>query len=137
MDSNAVTEKFGVRPDQIADYLALAGDSVDNIPGVSGVGGKTAAALLTNFNSIDELYERVAEVSGTGIRGASKLQEKLEDAREDVHLYRSITAIKLEAPLAVNHNVLVPGGPDVDGILAFCDRMNFGNRIRDRVRQLG
>ena len=137
MDGDAVTEKFGVRPDQIADYLALAGDTVDNIPGVNGVGGKTAAALLTNFNSIDELFERVSEVSGTGIRGASKLQEKLENAKEDVRLYQSITAINLEAPLTVDHDLLIPGRVDVGSVMAFCERMNFGNRIRDRVQQLG
>lgn len=137
MDSAAVSEKFGVRPDQIADYLALAGDTVDNIPGVSGVGGKTAAALLNTFNTVDELYDRLPEVSSTGIRGAKKLQEKLEAAREEVRLYQSITAINREAPLAVDHDLLVPGSIDVAGVMDFCDRMDFGNRIRERVQRLG
>ena len=136
MDSDAVAEKFGVRPDQIADYLALAGDSVDNIPGVNGIGGKTAAALLTVFGSIDGLYARLPEVADIGIRGGKKLREKLEAAKDDVLLYRSLTAISLEAPLSVHHDLLVPGAIDISGITNFCDRMNFGKRIRDRVRQL-
>ena len=85
---------------------------------------------------IRDRYARLPEVADIGIRGGKKLREKLEAAKDDVLLFRSITAISLEAPLSVHHDLLVPGAIDISGITNFCDRMNFGNRIRDRVRQL-
>ena len=69
--------KFGVQPTQIADFLGLAGDSVDNIPGVKGVGAKTAVALLAAFGSLDALYADLQRVAELDLRGASKLAAKL------------------------------------------------------------
>ena len=91
MGKEEVFEQFGVRPDQIADYLALVGDSSDNIPGVEGVGRKTAAKLLDRFDSIDGLMENLGEVSSDRIRG------NLERAADD--LKRNRRLVKLEPVL--------------------------------------
>lgn len=100
-DPAAVLERFGVRPDQIADYLGLAGDAVDNIPGVKGVGPKTAAALLQHFDSMDDIYERLEEVSSLAVRGAKSLAAKLEPCREMAFLSRTLATVARDAPLSL------------------------------------
>jgi DNA polymerase-1 len=95
-----VKEKFGVRPDQVADLLGLAGDTVDNIPGVPGIGKKTAADLLTRFGHLEDLYERLEEVRETpGIRGAKTLYVKLKEAREMALLSKRLATVARDVPL--------------------------------------
>ncbi|HET6593081.1 MAG TPA: 5'-3' exonuclease H3TH domain-containing protein, partial [Xanthomonadales bacterium] len=91
LNARQLTAKFGVTPEQMADYLALTGDPVDNIPGVPGIGPKSAAALLGHFGDLDSLYERVEEVAGISIRGAKSIQQKLLDHREAAELARKLT----------------------------------------------
>ena len=78
----------------MADFLALTGDAVDNIPGVPGVGPKTAAALLGHFGDLDSVYERIDEVPWLSIRGAKSLHRKLLDNRDAAELARRLTAIE-------------------------------------------
>src|SRR5690606_3860386 len=78
LDRDGVFEAFGVWPEQVADLLALAGDAVDNIPGVRGIGRKTASALLAHFGDLDALYSRVDEVEFLRIRGAKSVATKLK-----------------------------------------------------------
>ena len=92
MDADAVVAKTGVRPAQIVDWLSLVGDAADNIPGVPGVGVKTAAALLNEFGSVDGIYGRLAEV------GRDKLRESLAAAEADVRRNQSLVALKLDLP---------------------------------------
>ena len=87
MDAGAVVAKTGVRPEQIVDWLSLVGDAADNIPGVPGVGVKTAAALLNEFGSVDGIYERLAEVK------RDKLREALAAAEADVRRNQSLVAL--------------------------------------------
>jgi len=94
-----VRERFGVEPAQMVDLLALAGDSVDNIPGVRGVGRKTAVALLGHFGDLDALYGRLAEVPELPIRGARALGERLAAGRERAALSRRLAAIVRDAPV--------------------------------------
>ncbi len=100
MDAAAVVAKTGVRPAQIVDWLSLVGDAADNIPGVPGVGVKTAAALLNEFGSVDRIYGRLAEV------GRDKLRESLAAAEADVHRNQSLVALKLD----------LPGEPELDDL---------------------
>ncbi|MEE8526179.1 MAG: 5'-3' exonuclease H3TH domain-containing protein, partial [Thermoanaerobaculia bacterium] len=93
-----VLVKFGVRPRQIADYLGLAGDSVDNIPGVKGVGKKTAAALLAALGDLDAIYRRLDEVANLSIRGAKSLRKKLEEQRDMAFLSRRLATVARDAP---------------------------------------
>src|SRR6185312_8365841 len=99
LDAGAVFEKFGVRPDQITDYLGLAGDTVDNIPGVKGIGGKTAAELLARFGHLEELYARLDELpSLASLRGAKALHAKLAASRELAFLSKQLATVAREVP---------------------------------------
>lgn len=81
--AETVREKFGVRPDQMTDFLGLAGDTVDNIPGVKGIGATSAGELLARFGHLEELYERLDELLRLPIRGAKSLHAKLAASRGD------------------------------------------------------
>lgn len=131
-----VFDKFGVAPEQFPDFLALAGDSVDNIPGVRGIGAKTAAALLGHFGTLQNLLDSLDEVARLPIRGASRVGALLEEQREAVEVYRRITGIKCDVPMEVRLEQLRLGPAESDDLMAFCDEMAFGNRIRDRIGKL-
>ncbi len=99
MDYNDCTHKMGVRPEQVADYLALVGDSVDDIAGIPGVGPKTAIALLAHFESLKHLYNHLDEVALLPIRGAKTLVSKLERYHQQVILARRLTGLDTKAAL--------------------------------------
>ena len=93
-DAAAVEAKFGVRPEQITDFLALAGDAVDNIPGVRGIGAKTAAELLRTHGSLDGIYAQLPSIKAT-------LAAKLERDAENARLSKRLATVSIEAPIAV------------------------------------
>ncbi|MGE4073821.1 MAG: 5'-3' exonuclease H3TH domain-containing protein [Lysobacterales bacterium] len=128
-----VEERFGVRPDQIVDLLALAGDPVDNIPGVRGVGQISAARLLAHFGSLDELYSRVQEVEHLRLRGAKSLQIKLIEHREQAFLSRQLTQIHCAAPVPDDLELLRPQQPDLDALGSLFDDLGFGPFLRRRA----
>jgi len=131
-----VHEKLGVHPHQVADYLALCGDAVDNIPGVPGIGAKTAAALLSHFGSLDVLLERIDEVAFLRLRGAATCAQKLREHAEAALLYRRLTRIALDAPVSPAADALRRGRGDNDGLDALCERLRFGPLTRSRLRAL-
>ena len=98
LDSAAFTGRFGVTPEQFGDYLALVGDPVDDIPGVPGVGAKTAEALLNAFGDLGRLGKSLQEVSGLPIRGALRVAERLEANWEQVLISRQLTALESRIP---------------------------------------
>jgi 5'-3' exonuclease len=128
--------QFGVRPERMADYLALTGDSVDNIPGVPGVGPKTASALLRRFASLEELYDRLDQVPSLPIRGAARLPEKLREHRETAFFARRLTTIACDMPLEVTADVLERRKPDVPKLEAFYDAAKFGAALRRQAERL-
>jgi len=127
-----VVEKFGVRPDQIADLLALAGDAVDNIPGVRGVGRKTAARLLERFPHVEDLYERLDEVEALPVRGAKGLRAKLAAGREAAFLSKRLAVVADDAPAAAPLEELAYRGADPGAVDALCARLDT-DRFRGRV----
>nr|WP_245889810.1 5'-3' exonuclease H3TH domain-containing protein [Fulvimonas soli] len=131
-----VHEKLGVHPHQVADYLALCGDPVDNVPGVPGVGAKTAAALLAHFGSLDALLDRVDEVAYLRIRGAASCAAKLREHAEAVRLYRRLTRIALDAPVAPGADALRRLRGDEARLDELCGRLRFGPLTRSRMRAL-
>jgi 5'-3' exonuclease len=131
-----IESRFGVTPERYADYLALTGDAVDNIRGVPGVGPKTAAALLRDFVSLEELYDNLDAVAQLPIRGAAKLPEKLVRHRDEAFLARRLTEIVRDMPLEVDRNALRPRAPDLDSLTAFFDRQNFGSTLRKQGERL-
>jgi DNA polymerase I len=130
-----VFEKLGVHPAQVADYLALCGDAVDNIPGVPGIGAKTAAVLLAHFGSLDELLDRIDEVAFLRFRGAASCAAKLKEHGESARLYRRLTRIALDAPVTDTADALqrLRGVAELE---ALCERLRFGPLTRNRLRAL-
>ncbi|MBM4224526.1 MAG: exodeoxyribonuclease IX [Gammaproteobacteria bacterium] len=131
-----IEEYFGVVPERYADYLALTGDAVDNIRGVPGVGPKTAAALLKDFVSLEEVYDNLEAVARLPIRGAAKLPEKLAKHRDDAFLARRLTEIVRDMPLEVSGQALRPRVPDIAALNIFFDRHNFGQMLRKQSERL-
>jgi len=131
-----VPDLFGVRADQIVDYLALAGDSVDNIPGAPGVGAKTASALLKHFDSLDELYENLDSVENVNVRGATKLGAKLEVHREQVYMCRELTRIRYDVPLPDQDEMLARRVPDLDELKALYDDIGFGQSLHRQAQRI-
>jgi DNA polymerase-1 len=131
-----IEEYFGVVPERYADYLALTGDAVDNIRGVPGVGPKTAAALLKDFVSLEEVYDNLEAVARLPIRGAAKLPEKLAKHRDDAFLARRLTEIVRDMPLEVSGQALRPRVPDIAALNDFFDRHNFGQMLRKQSERL-
>jgi 5'-3' exonuclease len=132
-----IPERFGVRPARIADYLALMGDSVDNIPGVPGVGQKTAAALMGAFESLDAIYADVNAVTALPVRGASKLAEKLNQHREAAYLAQSLTRIVCDAPMTATQRAdLARRAPDIAAISAFCASHGFGTMLPRQAERI-
>lgn len=130
-----VPERHGVGAHQIADYLALTGDAVDNIPGVPGIGSKTAAALLGHFGSLDALLERVEEVPFLRLRGAASTAAKLRLHREQALLCRQLTTIALDAPLGETSLHFARGNADAAILGSLCDALRFGPMTRRRLYQ--
>jgi len=131
-----VPELFGVRADQIVDYLALAGDSVDNIPGAPGVGAKTASALLQHFDSLDEIFVNLDSVENVNVRGAAKLGAKLEAHRELVYMCRELTRIRYDAPLPDSDRILTREAPDLDQLNSLYDDVGFGSSLRRQAQRI-
>ena len=127
-----VSGKFGVAPEQIPDFLGLAGDSVDNIPGVRGVGAKTAAALLGAFPDLEALYDDLQAVAEVPVRGARTLGAKLEAEREMAFLSRELATIAIDAPATARLRELQWRGADPALVDPLFERLGF-ERIRDRI----
>jgi DNA polymerase I len=121
---------FGVKPEQIADFLALAGDSVDNIPGVPGVGRKTAAALLAHFGGLEDVYANLDRVCDVACRGAKTLAARLELHRDAAMLARQLTGIACDADFERPLTGLEPRAPDLGALNALFDEVGFGTALR-------
>lgn len=131
-----IESHFGVVPERFADYLALTGDSVDNIPGVPGVGPKTAAVLMREFASLEELYDNLDAVARLPLRGAAKLPARLLEHRKAAFLARQLTEISRDMPLEFCRESLQCAAPDVAALGAFFDHHNFGPMLRRQVERL-
>lgn len=131
-----VPEVFGVWPEQIADFLALAGDSVDNIPGVPGVGKKTASALLGHFGSLDDIYANLDKVHEVEVRGAKTLGAKLETHRDAAVLARRLTGIACDAPIEDPEAKMRRSMPDLGAINALFDEANIGTALRRQAERV-
>jgi DNA polymerase-1 len=127
---------FGVKPERFADYLALTGDESDNIPGVPGVGHKTAASLMKAFDSLEELYGDLNRVAGLKLRGAHSLSEKLREHREAVFLARKLTHITCNMQLGVDVEGLRRRRPDAPALTDLYDRLGFGPFLRRQSERL-
>ena len=152
-DRLMVKEKLGVWPEQLADYLALVGDSIDNIPGVPGIGTKTAAALLTQFKNIESLLEAGELLAALPVRGAKQLPAKIEACREQILMSRKLTVISDNAPIGDfdnerskssnlnssnfnNSPELIRSPIDMNKLANFCEAMGLPDQFLRRAGKL-
>ena len=131
--ADGVKARHGVHAHQIADYLALTGDAVDNIPGISGIGAKSAAVLLAHFESLDALLARIDEVPFLRLRGAAGMAVRLREQREHALLWRQLTTIALDAPLP--DGGFARGRGDGEELASLSDWMGFGPLTRKRLAE--
>ncbi|WP_423822615.1 5'-3' exonuclease H3TH domain-containing protein [Salinisphaera sp. SPP-AMP-43] len=133
-DRQAIQARFGVVAEHIPDYLALVGDAVDNIPGVPGIGAKTAAALLARFDSLETMLADLEAVRDSGLRGAKSLAGKLDTHAEQARLSRRLAVIVIDIELEPAQRDIRRRAANLERLDALCQAIGAGHRLR---RQLG
>ncbi|MCK4983535.1 MAG: hypothetical protein KAS17_11460, partial [Victivallaceae bacterium] len=118
IDLTGVKQKFGVEPDQIIDYLTLVGDTADNVPGVKGIGPKTAQALLSRFGTIENLYNNLSEMKPA-------IQKNLQEAADTIYELRKLIRIKCDVPISHSLNDMLLREPDVTKLTKIKNYLGF------------
>jgi DNA polymerase-1 len=131
MDRAGVIEKFGIPPELIIDYLALLGDKSDNIPGVPGVGEKTALGLLQGIGGLDAIYENLDKVADLAFRGAKTMAPKLKEHREQAYLSYKLATIKTDVDMPLAIDQLQNSAADKGELLALFKEMEFKTWIKE------
>jgi len=131
LDPQGVVNKFGVPPAKIIDFLALMGDSSDNIPGVPGVGEKTATSLLTEFNGIDDIYQHIDQVEKLSIRGAKSVKQKLVDNEKEARLSYLLATIKTDVELNFTNEQLKPETADLNKLKEMFEYQGFNRWLTE------
>lgn len=131
-----IADRFGVRPEQMACFLALMGDAVDNIPGVPGVGRKTASTLFHHFESLTHLYSDLDRVLKIKLRNAGFVCGQLRDHRESAFLARQLTEIACDMPLDVEIGHLRRRPPDLGALNKLYDTVGFGRLLRNQAERI-
>ena len=131
LDHDGVVEKFGVPPELIIDFLALLGDKSDNIPGVPGVGEKTALGLLQGIGGLDKIYERLDEVAGLDFRGAKNMAPKLEEHKELAYLSYRLATIKTDVEMPLNISQLHNQAPNQERLAELFDQLEFKSWVKE------
>ncbi len=129
MDAAALEKDWGIRPDQVVDFLALTGDTVDNVPGVPLIGQVNAAALIKEFGTLDQLLENVDRVKGP------KKQQSLRDHAETARRARRLVTLRDDLPMALDWDALKTQPPDREALLALCTECGF-HGFRDELGTL-
>ena len=133
LDRVGVIEKFGIPPELIIDYLALLGDKSDNIPGVPGVGEKTALGLLQGIGGLDDIYSRLDEVAGLAFRGAKTMSPKLEEHKELAYLSYLLATIKTDVEMPLQIGELKNEQPDQAKLLSLFRDMEFKTWVEEAL----
>ncbi|WP_029853219.1 DNA polymerase I, partial [Vibrio parahaemolyticus] len=124
-------EKFGIPPELIIDYLALMGDKVDNIPGVPGVGDKTATALLQGIGGLTKLYENLDDIAALGFRGSKTMAKKLVDNKDNAMLSYELATIKLDVELEETPESLLKAEPNKDELIKLYGQLTFKSWLNE------
>ncbi|EIT7025993.1 DNA polymerase I [Vibrio vulnificus] len=131
MDREGVIEKFGIPPELIIDYLALMGDKVDNIPGVPGVGDKTATALLQGIGGLSKLYDHLDDIAALGFRGSKTMAQKLVDNKDNASLSYQLATIKLDVALQETPESLLKTEPNKDELIKLYGQLAFKSWLNE------
>ncbi len=132
-----IPERFGVLPERMACFLALMGDAVDNIPGVPGIGRKTASMLFRHFESLHHLYDNLDGVLKLKLRNAGFVCGQLRDHRESAFLARKLTGIACDMPLTVTLSDLRRRPPNMTAVERIYDSVGFGRMLRNQAERIG
>ncbi len=135
MDEAGVEAKFGIGPDLIIDYLALMGDKVDNIPGLPGVGEKTALAMLQGIGSMEKLYQDPEKVAGLSFRGAKSMPKKLIENEKEAKLSYELATIKTDVELDLGFDELNIETPDQAQLIELYKEMEFKRWLSEVIGQ--
>lgn len=136
LDEKGFVERFGVRPDQFADYQALVGDPVDDIQGVPGVGAKSAAALLQAFGDLETLGQNLSKVSQLKMRGAGRQQERLLQHWPDVLLARALTGLAQRIPGVEEAPCVETGVSHLESLAAYLEELGLAGPLTRRCKSL-
>jgi 5'-3' exonuclease len=131
-----IADRFGVQPERMACFLALMGDAVDNIPGVPGIGRRTASLLFTHFESLLHLYDDLDCVSQLRVRNPGFVTSQLREHRESAFLARQLTQIACDMPLDVTLQSLARRAPDLAALNRFYDTVGFGRLLRNQAERI-
>ena len=125
-----VIARFGVEPDRVPEVLGLMGDVVDNIPGVKGVGQKTAISLMQQFRDLEDLYGNLDQLQQTNVRGVARLREALQDGKETAFLSRDLATIKKNVPIQIDLEQLRFNAPCRDRLRSLFAELGFNNLVK-------
>jgi DNA polymerase I len=128
--TDQVREKFGVAPEHVIQVMGLMGDAVDNIPGVRGIGEKTAIPLIRQFGTLENLFGCLDEVETLPLRGAARVRKLLEDSKDAAFLSRSLATVKRDVPIKVVLNDLCARVPDREKVRALFSELGFFNLLK-------
>ncbi|CAM3834153.1 DNA polymerase I [Vibrio aquimaris] len=131
LDREGVIEKFGIPPELIIDYLALMGDKVDNIPGVPGVGDKTATALLKGIGGLTKLYDNLEQIADLGFRGSKTMAKKLVDNKDNAFLSYELATIKLDVELENSYDALLKSQPNTGELTKLYGQLVFKSWLNE------
>ena len=131
-----IRRNFGVHPEAIVDLLALAGDSVDNIPGVPGIGKKTAISLLDKYKDLKTLYAKLDSLPGSGLRGASRLYDLLHENRDQAFLSQRLAKIDCNTPIRAGVRCVKRQQVDINYLQKWFKRQGFGDRLYKRIESV-
>jgi len=125
-----VREKFGVAPEQVIEVMGLMGDPIDNIPGVKGIGEKTAIALIQQFQSLENLYNGLDDLEKMNLRGAARVRELLKKDKDIAFLSRDLATVKRDVPVNTELAQLKFTGFDLDKSRALFTELEFANLLK-------
>jgi DNA polymerase-1 len=128
-----VRERFGVDPPLVPDVLGLMGDSIDNIPGVKGIGEKTAMRLVSQLGGVDQILERLDEVEGLGLRGAKRIREQLVAGAETARLSKTLATIRRDVDVSLDLDRLHWDGPDPEKVRPLFIELEFASLLADVI----
>lgn len=125
-----VKEKFGVEPEKVVEVMGLMGDSTDNIPGVKGIGEKSAIALIQRYHSLENLFDHLDELETTGLKGVERIRKALVAGKEDAFLSRELATVRTDVPIRVDLAGLRYHGPRREKLHGIFTELEFTNLLK-------
>jgi DNA polymerase-1 len=122
--------RFGVEPGQVVQVIGLMGDPVDNIPGVKGIGAKTAVALIRQFGTLENLFDRLNDIEESDLRNAARVRKFLDEGKDAAFLSRELATIRCDVPIAIELDQLRFTGFDQDKLRSLFNELEFTNLIK-------